>query len=94
LDYLESKEKRVWIRHVLVPWYSDQAEYLNEMGKYLQKYNCIERMEILPYHRLGEYKWKALWWKYPLEWVEPPASETIEKAKKILEKYFGKVMVR
>ena len=94
LDYLESRWKRVWIRHVLVPWYSDQMEYIEEMGQKLQKYKCIERMEILPYHRLWEYKWKALWWKYTLEWIEPPTSETIEKAKKILGKYFDKVTVR
>jgi pyruvate formate lyase activating enzyme len=94
LDYLESKWKRVRLRHVLVPWYSDQMEYIEEMGQKLHWYKCVERMEILPYHRLGEYKWKALWWKYPLEWVEPPKSEIIEKAKKILEKYFDKVTVR
>ena len=89
LDYLESKWKRVRLRHVLVPWYSDQMEYIEEMGKKLHWYKCVERMEILPYHRLGEYKRKALWWKYPLEWVEPPKSEVIDKAKKILEKYYN-----
>jgi pyruvate formate lyase activating enzyme len=94
LDYLESKWKRVRLRHVLVPWYSDQMEYIEEMGQKLQWYKCVERMEILPYHRLGEYKWKALWRKYPLEWIEPPKSEIIDQAKKILEKYFDKVTVR
>ncbi len=94
LDYLESKGKRVWLRHVLVPGYSDQMKYFEEMGKRFGNYKCVERMEILPYHRLGEYKWKALGWKYPLDGVLPPSNEVVDQAKKILEKYFDKVMVR
>lgn len=94
LDFLESKNKKVRLRHVLVPWYSDQMEYIEEIWKRFWNYRCVERIEILPYHRLGEYKWKALWWTYPLDWVLPPSNEIVDQAKKILEKYFKKVMVR
>lgn len=94
LDFLESKNKKVRLRHVLVPWYSDQMEYIEEIWKRFWNYRCVERIEILPYHRLGEYKWKALWWTYPLDWVLPPSNEVVDQAKKILEKYFKKVMVR
>lgn len=94
LDYLESKWKTTWLRYVLVPGYSDQMEYIEEIWKRFGNYKCVERIEILPYHRLGEYKWKALWWTYPLDWVLPPAKEVTDEAKKILEKYFKKVMVR
>ncbi len=94
LQYLEQKNKPVWIRYVLVPWYSDQENYIKDIGKKYWSYRCIERLEILPYHTLWEYKWKELWWKYELEWVKPPSSHKINEVKLLFEKYFKKVLVR
>lgn len=94
LDYLEKTNKKTRIRYVLVPWYSDQAEYIEEIWKKYGKYNCIERLEILPYHRIWEYKWKEMGWKYKLEWTPPPSKQEIENAKILFKKYFTKVFVR
>jgi len=94
LDYLEKINKKTWIRYVLVPWYSDQIEYIEEIGKKYGKYKCIERLEILPYHTIGEYKRKEMWWKYQLEWTPPPSTEQINKTKEKFEKYFDKVFIR
>lgn len=94
LDYLEKINKKTWIRYVLVPWYSDQIEYIEAIGKKYGKYNCIERVEILPYHTIWSYKWKEMWWKYELEWTPPPTKNEIEEAKTLLKKYFDKVFIR
>jgi len=94
LHYLEQHNKPVRIRYVLVPWYSDQEKYIKEMGKKYGSYNCIERIEILPYHTLGKYKRKELWWEYPLEWIATPTAHQINEVRILLEKYFDKVIVR
>ena len=45
----------------------------------------VEKVEILPYHKLGVYKWEALGHKYPLADVNPPTEENVEHAKHILQ---------
>ena len=44
----------------------------------------VERVEVLPYHTLGVYKWKALGYDYPLEGIEPPTKERVKNAEMIL----------
>lgn len=94
IDYLEEKWKDIWLRYVLVPNYSDQVESLEDLGKKFWAYKCVNRIEILPYHTLWEYKWKELWWKYELEWTKAPTSEKVNESKEILEKYFENVYIR
>ncbi len=94
LDYLEKNNKRTRIRYVLVPWYSDQEEYINMLWEKYGKYKCIERLEILPYHTFGEHKWKELWRKYELHWVAAPTEEAVQKAENLFKKHFKEVYVR
>ena len=47
----------------------------------------IERIELLPYHRLGVGKWKKLGLDYKLEGVEPTSRETVENFKKVLREF-------
>jgi pyruvate formate lyase activating enzyme len=89
----ESTGRKMWLRYVLVPGYSDQPEYIHEMGKHFADYKTIERVQILPYHKLGVHKWQALGMQYQLEGVEPPTEKAIEEAKQILEGYFSDVTV-
>ena len=83
MQYTDTK-KPVWIRHVLVPERSDYDEYLNRLNDFIQTLDNVERVEILPYHTLGAYKWKELGLDYPLEGINPPSRERVENAKKIL----------
>jgi pyruvate formate lyase activating enzyme len=46
----------------------------------------VERIEVLPYHTMGEVKYQKLGYEYPLAGVQPPTKERVENAKKILEK--------
>ena len=82
--YLSDTGKPVWIRHVLVPERSDKDEYLDRLHEFISTLHNVERVEVLPYHTLGEYKWKELGMEYPLEGINPPTAERIENAKKRL----------
>ena len=68
--YLSDINKPVWIRHVLVPERSDNDEYLKKLDAFIQTLSNVEKVEVLPYHTLGEYKWKELGMEYPLEGIE------------------------
>lgn len=84
-EYLSDIRKPVWIRHVLVPERSDRDEYLIRLRDFIRGLKNVERVEVLPYHTLGVYKWKELGIEYPLEGIEPPSKERIENANRILE---------
>lgn len=84
-DYLSDIGKPVWIRHVLVPQRSDEDVYLNRLRDYIRTLHNVEKVEFLPYHTLGIYKWKELGLTYSLEGIEPPTKERIENANQILE---------
>lgn len=82
--YLSDIHKPVWIRHVLVPGITDKDEYLHELADFLSTLQNIERIDVLPYHTLGIFKYEKLGIPYPLDGVEPPTKERIENAKNIL----------
>ena len=84
IRYLSDIKKPIWIRHVLVPERSDKDEYLTRLAEFIHSLNNVEKVEILPYHTMGIYKWKELGLEYPLEGIEPPTKERMENAKKIL----------
>ena len=79
--YLEEKEVPVWIRHVLVPEHSDFDEDLDALGDFIDTLSNVDRVEILPYHTLGKFKWENLGIPYTLESISPPSAERIENAK-------------
>lgn len=84
LSYLSEIGKPVWIRQVLVPEITDNDVYLNRTREFINTLSNVEKVEVLPYHTLGEYKWRELGLGYPLEGVEPPSPERIKNAEKIL----------
>lgn len=82
--YLSEIGKTMWIRQVLVPNYTDSEEDLLKLKEFLSTLKTVEKVELLPYHDLGEFKWENLGLKYPLNDTHPATSEEVEKAKKIL----------
>ena len=83
--YLSDTGKSMWIRHVLVPERSDRDDYLWKLHDFIEKLDHVERVEVLPYHTLGVYKWKELGIPYGLEGIEPPTQERIQNANEILK---------
>ena len=74
----------MWIRQVLIPWYTDDEEDLLKLKDFISSLKTVDKVEVLPYHDMGKYKWKKLGLKYELEDVRAANNEDIERAKKIL----------
>ena len=83
--YLSNIQIPVWIRQVLVPGYTDDKFDLQKLKEFISSLNNVEKIELLPYHNLGKFKWEELGDKYELENVIPPSFEDIKKAEQILE---------
>lgn len=87
LNYLSTINKPTWIRYVLVPSITDDDNDIENLAIYLSKYKNIEKIELLPFHKMGEYKWTSLGYDYKLKDIKEPSIELINKAKRIFEKY-------
>ena len=83
-SYLDKNNYPIWVRHVLVPTLSDNDERLRETHEFLSKFKNIRRVEVLPYHTLGTFKYDLLKIEYPLKDVPAPTKERVENAEKIL----------
>lgn len=83
-SYLSDHGKAMWIRHVLVPGITTEEDELYRLRSFLDTLKTVERVEVLPYHTLGVFKWKELGIPYQLEDVDPPTKEQIDRAKEIL----------
>ena len=82
--YLSDIGKDMWIRRVLVPNLTNDDNELNNLYSFISSLKTVKKVEILPYHTLGIFKWENLGIKYPLEGYKPPTKEEVEKAEKIL----------
>ena len=82
--YLSDINKPIWIRHVLVPGITENDEYLRKTRTFIETLSNVQKIEVLPYHSLGQYKWEELGIPYTLKDVEAPSAESKEHAEKIL----------
>ncbi|CAM4308781.1 pyruvate formate-lyase-activating protein [Saccharibacillus endophyticus] len=83
--WLSDHGKKMWIRHVFVPGIHDDENNLRDLGKFIGTLNGVEKFEILPYHQMGIYKWKELGREYPLEGVDSPTDEQVQRAYRLIE---------
>lgn len=84
LRYLSEMGQPVWIRHVLVPGITDDDAYLHRTRDFIASLDNVERVEVLPYHTLGTFKYAELGIPYSLEGVQPPTPERVRRAEAIL----------
>lgn len=82
--YLSDHNKPMWIRHVLVPGLTDDEEGLIQLKQFIDTLKTVERVEILPYHTLGLFKWENLGIPYPLKDTPTPTEEEVRRAKQLL----------
>lgn len=82
--WLSDNNKSMWLRHVLIPGVTDGEVGLHEMKRFIDTLKGVERVEILPYHTLGLFKWEKLGIPYPLDGVRTPTDEEVRKAEEIL----------
>lgn len=81
--YLSENGINIWIRQVLVPGYTDDEKDLEELGRFIKSLKTVKKVEFLPYHEMGKYKWEQLGAKYELADVRQATQEDVERAKKI-----------
>ena len=82
--YLSDIQKDMWIRQVLVPGITDKKEDLQKLKEFISSLSSVKKVEVLPYHSMGRFKWEELGLEYALDGVPDATSEDVERAKKIL----------
>lgn len=82
--YIDDKNKEIWIRHVVVPGYTQNDEYLFRLGQFIGTLKNITGLDVLPYHTMGVVKYENLNMEYPLKGVESLSKEDAIEAKKVI----------
>jgi pyruvate formate lyase activating enzyme len=77
---LSVRKKPVWLRFVLVPGWSDDAETVKGIAGFAAGLGVVQRVDVLPFHQMGRFKWKELGMEYKLDDVAPPSKEAVERA--------------
>ena len=83
LNWCEENHKPVWIRHVLVPGITLKDELLSALARHIAHFQCVEKVELLPFHKLGEPKWANCAADYELYGTPEPTDEQVQRAKQI-----------
>lgn len=89
--YLHDINKPAWIRFVLVPNLTDPPQNIRGLAEFVASLNNVERVEVLPFHKMGEYKWEQLGYKYQLQDTPAASPELVATTKKIFQEYGIKV---
>ena len=76
---LADLKRPIWLRFVLVPGYTDSEESVDRMARFISEMGNCRRVDILPFHQMGRYKWERLGLEYKLNDVEPPSAALIER---------------
>lgn len=84
-QYLSDHGKHMWIRHVLVPTITTDEDDLKKTKEFIDTLKTVDKVEVLPYHKLGITEWERLGIPYKLEGIDPPTDEEQKLAKSILE---------
>jgi pyruvate formate lyase activating enzyme len=77
---LAERRRPIWVRFVLVPALTDDTENIGNIARFAASLGNVERVDVLPFHQMGRFKWEELKLNYTLNDVQPPGMETIEKA--------------
>ena len=76
---LSARKHPIWLRFVLVPGLSDNREDIQQIAAFAADLGNVERVDVLPFHQMGQYKWKRLGLEYTLDAVVPPANALVEQ---------------
>ena len=77
---LAAHRKPVWIRFVLVPGLTDDPDDIAGIARFAASLGNVQRVEVLPFHQMGRFKWETLGIRYALQDTEPPTAEATERA--------------
>lgn len=82
-QYLSNMKKPMWIRQVLIPGITDKKEDLLQLRDFIHTLSSVKKVEFLPYHDMGRFKWEKLSISYPLDNIRTATAEDVERAKLI-----------
>lgn len=82
-ERLSVLRKPIWLRYVLVPGLTDHLDEIEELADFAAGLNVVQRVDVLPFHKMGEFKWKQLGLPYTLAGTEPPPPELTERVRGI-----------
>ncbi|MDR0978429.1 MAG: pyruvate formate lyase-activating protein [Lachnospiraceae bacterium] len=82
--YLNRINKPLWIRQVIIPGITDNETDLNELKKFISSLKNVQKVELLPYHSLGKFKWEDLGYEYQLNGVPDATIKDVKRAKELL----------
>lgn len=77
---LGAMRKPIWVRYVLVPGLTDDAGDVAKVAAFSASLGCVERVDVLPFHQMGQFKWAQLGLTYELSGVEPPSVDAVDRA--------------
>jgi len=77
---LAARKKPIWLRFVLVPGLTDEKENIARIAEFAASLGSVERVDVLPFHQMGRFKWKELKLNYTLNNVQAPTAEAVENA--------------
>lgn len=80
LRYCEQEHKPVWLRHVLVPGITLNRGRLERLADFIKPFTCVQKVELLPFHKLGAYKWEAMKIPFSLAETPEPSQEELDLA--------------
>lgn len=83
---LAAHERPVWLRYVLVPGLTDDPEDIAQIAAFVAGLGNVERVDVLPFHQMGRYKWHRIGLQYALETVEPASNELVDRTCDIFRK--------
>lgn len=86
-DRLDNLGKDVWIRYVLVPGLTDAESNMDGLAQYIATFDNVKRVEILPFHKMGESKYASLGKKYQLASTPEPTRAQVDRARSIFARY-------
>ena len=85
LDVAKEMDVPTWIRFVLVPGITDDREDIKNLAEFLRGYDNVTNIEVLPFHKNGEYKWQDLKIPYELNETEPPSMTEVREVEDLLK---------
>jgi pyruvate formate lyase activating enzyme len=77
---LAAAHKPIWVRFVLVPGWTDDMAEVEKIARFAASLGNVQRVDVLPFHQLGRFKWEKLKMDYQLEKTEPPSSQVTDEA--------------
>ena len=80
---LAAHKRPMWARFVLVPGLTDAKENIAQIAKFAASLGTVDRVEVLPFHQMGRFKWEKLGLNYTLQDVKPPSNEMVEETCKV-----------